>query len=116
MGNQLARWFAVAVAEINAIEEMFFIPAYPFWGSGHHRRGRGRAVGAAPLTAAAKTWTPSQHRSPRTGPDWNGAHRRGVASEGMGSPSSYSARLVPPLRRSLMITAPAAARAAQDVR
>src|SRR5271165_993565 len=31
MGNQLARWFAVAVVAINAIDMMFFIPAYPFW-------------------------------------------------------------------------------------
>ena len=31
MGNQLARWFAVAVVGINAIEMMFFVPAYPFW-------------------------------------------------------------------------------------
>ena len=31
MGNQLARWFAVAVVGINAIEMTFFIPAYPFW-------------------------------------------------------------------------------------
>jgi hypothetical protein len=31
MGNQLARWFAVAVVGINAIEMMFFIPAYPLW-------------------------------------------------------------------------------------
>jgi hypothetical protein len=30
-GNQLARWFAVAVVGLNAIEQMFFIPAYPFW-------------------------------------------------------------------------------------
>ena len=32
-GNQLARWFAVAVAVVglNAIAMMFFIPAYPFW-------------------------------------------------------------------------------------
>ena len=30
-GNQLARWFAVAVVGINAIDMMFFIPAYPFW-------------------------------------------------------------------------------------
>jgi hypothetical protein len=30
-GNQLARWFAVAVLGLNAIEQMFFIPAYPFW-------------------------------------------------------------------------------------
>ena len=31
MGNQLARWFAVAVVGLNAIGQMFFIPAYPFW-------------------------------------------------------------------------------------
>src|SRR5215831_11159463 len=31
MGNQLARWFAVAVLGLNAIDQMFFIPAYPFW-------------------------------------------------------------------------------------
>jgi hypothetical protein len=31
MGNQLARWFAVAVVALNAINQMFFIPAYPFW-------------------------------------------------------------------------------------
>jgi hypothetical protein len=30
-GNQLARWFVVAVVGLNAIEIMFFIPAYPFW-------------------------------------------------------------------------------------
>jgi hypothetical protein len=30
-GNQLARWFAVAVIGLNAINQMFFIPAYPFW-------------------------------------------------------------------------------------
>jgi hypothetical protein len=30
-GNQLARWFAVAVVGLNAINQMFFIPAYPFW-------------------------------------------------------------------------------------
>jgi hypothetical protein len=30
-GNQLARWFAVAVIGLNAIDQMFFIPAYPFW-------------------------------------------------------------------------------------
>ena len=31
IGNQLARWFAVAIVGLNAIEQMFFIPAYPFW-------------------------------------------------------------------------------------
>ena len=30
-GNQVARWFAVAVIGLNAIDQMFFIPAYPFW-------------------------------------------------------------------------------------
>ena len=30
-GNQPARWFAVAVAGLNAPAQMFFIPAYPFW-------------------------------------------------------------------------------------
>jgi hypothetical protein len=30
-GNQLARWFAVAVVGLSALDQMFFIPAYPFW-------------------------------------------------------------------------------------
>ena len=30
-GNQLARWFGVAVLGLNAIDQMFFLPAYPFW-------------------------------------------------------------------------------------
>ena len=30
-GSQLARWFAVAVVGLNALAQMFFIPAYPFW-------------------------------------------------------------------------------------
>jgi hypothetical protein len=30
-GNQFARWFAVAVVGLSAIDQMFFIPAYPFW-------------------------------------------------------------------------------------
>ena len=30
-GNQAARWIAVAVIGLNAIGQMFFIPAYPFW-------------------------------------------------------------------------------------
>jgi hypothetical protein len=30
-GNQLARWFGVAVLGLNAIDMMFFIAAYPFW-------------------------------------------------------------------------------------
>jgi hypothetical protein len=30
-GNQLARWFGVALLALNAIDMMFFVPAYPFW-------------------------------------------------------------------------------------
>jgi hypothetical protein len=30
-GNQLARWFAVVVVGLSAIDMMFFLPAYPFW-------------------------------------------------------------------------------------
>jgi hypothetical protein len=30
-GNQVARWFGVVVLGLNAIDQMFFIPAYPFW-------------------------------------------------------------------------------------
>ena len=30
-GNQWARWFGVAVLGLSAIDQMFFIPAYPFW-------------------------------------------------------------------------------------
>jgi hypothetical protein len=30
-GNQLARWFGVAVVGLSAIDMMFFLPAYPFW-------------------------------------------------------------------------------------
>ena len=30
-GNQVARWFAVAVIALNAINQMFFVPAYPVW-------------------------------------------------------------------------------------
>ena len=30
-GNQAARWFGVAAIGLNAIAQMFFIPAYPFW-------------------------------------------------------------------------------------
>ena len=29
--NQLFRWFGVVVIGLNAIDQMFFIPAYPFW-------------------------------------------------------------------------------------
>jgi hypothetical protein len=30
-GNQVARWFGVAAIGLNAIAQMFTIPAYPFW-------------------------------------------------------------------------------------
>jgi hypothetical protein len=30
-GNQLARWFAVAVVGLSAIDMMFSLPAFPFW-------------------------------------------------------------------------------------
>jgi hypothetical protein len=30
-GNQLARWAGIILAGLNAINQMFFIPAYPFW-------------------------------------------------------------------------------------
>ena len=31
VGNQAARWFGVGVIGLNAVGQMFFIPAYPFW-------------------------------------------------------------------------------------
>ena len=30
-GNQLARWFGVAVVGLSAIDQMFFLGAYPLW-------------------------------------------------------------------------------------
>ena len=30
-GNQWARWFAVVVVGLNTIDQMLFLPAYPFW-------------------------------------------------------------------------------------
>ena len=30
-GNQLARWFGVAVLGLNAIDQMFFLSGCPFW-------------------------------------------------------------------------------------
>ena len=30
-GNQLARWYGVVVLGLSAIDQMFFVPAYPFW-------------------------------------------------------------------------------------
>jgi hypothetical protein len=31
-GSELARWFGVAIAGLNAIGQLYFMPAYPFWG------------------------------------------------------------------------------------
>ena len=31
MGNQAARWFGVVVIGLNLINQMFFLPGYPFW-------------------------------------------------------------------------------------
>jgi hypothetical protein len=31
IGNQLARWVGVGLVGLNAIAQMFAIPAYPFW-------------------------------------------------------------------------------------
>jgi hypothetical protein len=31
LGNQVARWFAVAVIIVNTVAQMFFLPGYPFW-------------------------------------------------------------------------------------
>ena len=30
-GNNLARWTGIAVVSLNAIAQLLFIPAYPFW-------------------------------------------------------------------------------------
>jgi hypothetical protein len=30
-GNQLARWAGIAVVSLNAIAQLMFMPAYPFW-------------------------------------------------------------------------------------
>ena len=31
VGNQIARWFGVAVIGVNAIAQLFFLPGYPLW-------------------------------------------------------------------------------------
>ena len=30
-GSELARWFGIAVASINAVGQLLYVPAYPFW-------------------------------------------------------------------------------------
>ena len=57
-GNQLARWFGVAVLGLNAIDQMFFL-RLPVLVADHHRHGRGRAVGVVRLRQ------PPEHRSGR---------------------------------------------------
>ena len=63
LGNQLARWFAVAVVGLNAIEMMFFIPAYPFWAL-VIIAANVVALWACALTAAARTWKPPSIAGP----------------------------------------------------
>jgi hypothetical protein len=72
-GNQLARWFAVAVLALNAIDMMFFVPAYPFWaltGHGDLRRLPPPAGAGVPGPAAALDRHPHRpghhHRVPGT--------------------------------------------------
>ena len=84
MGNQLARWFAVAVAEINAIEEMFFIPAYPFWALVIIAADMVRAVGAVRLRQPRK---PGRRLASQS-PDWSrlergSSPRRGIRGHGI---------------------------------
>jgi hypothetical protein len=55
-GNQPARWFAVAVVGLNAIGQMFFIPAYPFLVPDDHRGGHCRAAGAVRLRQPREPW------------------------------------------------------------
>jgi hypothetical protein len=31
-GSEIARWFGIAAASVNAIGQLMFIPAYPWWG------------------------------------------------------------------------------------
>lgn len=31
-GSEVARWFGIATASVNAIGQLMFIPAYPWWG------------------------------------------------------------------------------------
>ena len=54
-GSQLARWFGVAVLGLNAIDMMFFVPAYPFWALVIIAADVVATTGCAP-TAAARTW------------------------------------------------------------
>jgi hypothetical protein len=33
-GNELARWAGIVIVSLNAIAQLMFIPAYPFWSLG----------------------------------------------------------------------------------
>ena len=65
-GNQLARWFAVAVLALNAIDMMFFIPAYLFRALTIIAMDVVAQWGCAP-TAAAGTCKPSSATVQRHG-------------------------------------------------
>ncbi len=65
-GNQMARWFAVAVLALNAIDMMFFIPAYPFRALTIIAMDVVALWGCAP-TAAAGTCKPSSATVQRHG-------------------------------------------------
>ena len=71
-GNQLARWFGVAMLGLSAIDMMFFLPAYPFWALMIIAVDVVGLWGCVP-TAAARTWpalNPSQYRRRTTRPIW----------------------------------------------
>ena len=88
MGNQLARWFAVAVVGLNAIEMMFFIPAYPFWAL---------VIIAADVVAlwglcaygSRENLEAAEHRRAGPVPGWNGlGPEGGIGKPGPGPVSS----------------------------
>jgi hypothetical protein len=85
----------------------------PNWLICARTRAHARARSAAPnsdLVGLERSVPLSSSRYAMSVPDG------GAVSAGMRSPISYSLTLVPALRRSSVITAPAAARAPQDVR
>ena len=72
VGNQAARWFAVAVIGLNAIGQMFFIPAYPFCravgdGWGLKMKSCSRSSGSWPTTMARSTAFSSSRTFPSQG-------------------------------------------------
>ena len=94
-GNQAARWFAVAVVGLNAISQMLFIPAYPFWSLLIIAIRRSGPVGtvrlwkpgepdrlAAQFTERAPGWTWRTNVHPRgiAGLGWRARLDRGILS------------------------------------